>query len=43
MNDLIKESLTKLKQKDIFLFYPLMNKNKRLDLKNILSKTTLKN
>ena len=34
--------ITELKQKDIFLFYSLMNKDKRLYLKNILSKSILK-
>ena len=33
---------TEAKQKEIFLFYSVMNKNKRLDLKDILSKSILK-
>ena len=35
------QDIIELKQKDIFLFYSLMNKDKRLYLKNILSKSTL--
>ena len=36
------QEITEVKQKDIFLFYSVMNKNKRLDLKDILSKSILK-
>ena len=36
------QDIIELKQKDIFLFYSLMNKDRRLYLKNILSKSTLK-
>ena len=36
------QEITEVKQKDIFLFYSAMNTNKRLDLKDILSKSILK-
>ena len=36
------QEITEVKQKDIFLFYSVMNKNKRLDLKDILSRSILK-
>ena len=36
------QEITELKQKDIFLFYSPINKDKRLYLKDILSKSTLK-
>ena len=36
------QDIIELKQKDVFFFYSLINKDKRLHLKNILSKSTLK-
>ena len=36
------QDIIELKQKDVFFFYSLMNKDKRIHLKNILSKSTLK-
>ena len=36
------QEITEVKQNDIFLFHSVLNNNKRLNLKNILSKSILK-
>ena len=36
------QDIIELKQKNVFFFYSLMNKEKRIHHKNILSKSTLK-